>query len=226
MTSYATKIMSCNINPLNTSKGEYTVNGKIDAPNGTKLVYWAPSPPGFITSFAGSGLPYPSPEVAYENTPNLGSTIVNNKSYSFKLFFPNSFYTELGTIYNEPQVHIKLCSNNNEIYDVKTISLKNPIPYRSLSYGSDLNIPRTAGTCSETSNKDLTCSTYGVCQNTPQTPQQEGMVINTGGMPFFYTNFYQQQPNQLRSQQQILWESKYPDNMKWYPNFWGNKPPQ
>ena len=235
--NYANKIMSCSINAKpKDNKNEnnlFNVKGVVDLDenldkNNLKIVYWAANPPDYLQSFNGSGLPYPNPEIAYQNTPNLGIANLDGNAYSFDILYPNSYYTELGTVYNEPRVHIKLCTgDNSKVYDIQTINLKNPIPYRSLAYGApNLTIPRTTGNCSEKSNVQLSCSTYGVCQNSPQTPQEVGQVDDKSCVPFFYTNFYQQQPNPLRSQEQILWDSRYPDKMKWFPNFWGNKPPQ
>jgi hypothetical protein len=237
--NYANKIMSCSINAKQKSdidknennlfnvKGKIKINNNVNN-NNLKIVYWAANPPDYLQSFNGSGLPYPNPDMAYQNTPNLGVVNLDGDSYSFDILYPNSYYTELGTVYNEPRVHIKLCTNDDKVFDIQTIILKNPIPYRSLAYAShNLTIPRTTGNCSDKSNVQLACSTYGTCQNSPQTPQEVGEVVDKSSMPFFYTNFYQQQPNPLRSQEQILWESKFPDDkMKWFPNFWGNKPPQ
>ena len=235
MSDYANKIMSCKINAKPKSNESnpklFSVKGIVSLssdmnPSDLKIVYWAANPPDYIQSFSGSGLPFPNPQVAYQNTPNLGAVNLQGNTYSFDILFPNSYYTQLGTIYNEPRVSLKLCSSNKD-YDIQTIILQNPIPYRSLAYAAPyLTIPRTTGNCQKKNNVDLSCSTYGVCKNEPQTPGDVGKVVDKNCMPFFYTNFYQQQPNPLRSQEQILWESKFPDKMKWFPNFWGNKPPQ
>lgn len=227
---YLNKIMSCSTVPqLINNKNKVTVNGKVDLKTGDpssayKIVYWAANPPNYNSSYSGSGLPFPNPEIAYENTPNLGVVQLDGNNYSFDMLFPNSYYSELGTVYNEPRFFMKLCSNSNDLHDIRTIMLNNPIPYRSLTYAAPtLTMPRTTGTCGDRNNVELACNTYGMCNlNAPTKVGQ----LESGCMPFFYTDFYQQSINPIRSQQQILWESKYPDKMEWYPNFWGNKPPQ
>lgn len=231
--SYVNKIMSCKINAISkineNDNNLYNVTGKvkIESNDNLKIIYWAANPADYNTSFNGSGLPYPNPEIAYQNTKNIGSVYLNGDTYSFNILFPNSYYTNLGTTYNEPRVHIKLCSNNGNVYDIQTIILKNPIPYRSLAYAApNLTIERNTGQCSNKSNVELTCNTYGVCNNTTQSKDEIGNLQDNSCKPFFYTDFYQEKSNPIRSQQQILWESKYPDKMKWFPNFWGNKPPK
>lgn len=226
---YVNKIMSSKVKKqlYNTNNNIFNVSGNIKIKPGdspSKVVYWAPNPPDYNTSFNGSGMPFPNPVVAYENTPNIGSVPLDGNSYSFDILFPNSYYSELGTVYNEPRVHIKLCSDDDTVYDIHTIVLKNPIPYRSLAPGvPELTIPRTAGNSPDKSNIQLQCGNYGLCGNNSV---PEGELVDQNRVPFFYTNFYQQQPNKLRSQQDILWDSRFPSSMKWWPNFWGNKPPQ
>ena len=205
------KIMSCNVNPNNLNEGTYTVSGKIHANDGTKLIYWAPNPPNHGLSYSGSGLPFPNPQVAYENTPNLGSTIVKNGSYQFKLYFPNSFYTKLGTILNEPRVHIKLCGQQSKI---DTILLNNQIPYRTLGYTlGNVALKRTQGDCDcNNPNRVYNCGSFGLCP--------AACNGNNKCSPFFYTNQYK---GPLRTQERILIDSQFPK--EWNHNFWGGKPP-
>ena len=109
-----------------------TVNSNIDNPN---IIFWAPSPADHLTSYSGSGLPFPNAEMAYENTPNKGMVKAKNKSFSFRLKYPNAYYAHLGTLYISPLVNIKVCDSINE-HSFITINIDQGIPYRTLTYPS------------------------------------------------------------------------------------------
>ena len=116
--------------------GNILVKGdlKIDIPN-VKIVYWAANPADLLQSYSGSGLPFYSADQAFSNMVNGGSVITNNKSFEFKLFYPNSYYVGLGSVYVPPQVYIKIC-NPNVKSTVQIINLGNGIPFRTLTYPS------------------------------------------------------------------------------------------
>lgn len=137
--------LSCNVVNTNMDEGEYTVNGVANSSNNARLVYWAANPADYRASFTGSGLPFPNPEIAYDDTPNKGSVSIVNGRFSFKVRFPNSYYTHLGTIYNEPHVYVKICEPGNIESEVKKINLKNGIPFRMMTYPNITNStqPRT-----------------------------------------------------------------------------------
>ena len=65
-------LFNCDGQILDTGNGEFKIKGKIDKYKNVNLQWWAASPPNYLTSFSGSGLPYPNPIVAYNNTPNKG----------------------------------------------------------------------------------------------------------------------------------------------------------
>jgi len=109
-------------------------NLKIDIPN-VKIVYWAANPAALLQSYSGSGLPFYSPDQAFSNMVNGGSIITDGKSFEFKLFYPNSYYVGLGSVYVPPQVYIKIC-NPNVKSNVQVINLGNGIPFRTLTYPS------------------------------------------------------------------------------------------
>jgi hypothetical protein len=114
--------------------GNILVKGdlKISEPN-VKIVYWASNPADLNHSFSGSGLPFYSPDQAFSNMVNAGSLIVDGYSFEFKLFYPNSYYVGLGSVYVPPQVYIKIC-NPNVKSNVQVINLGNGIPFRTLTY--------------------------------------------------------------------------------------------
>ena len=108
------------------------------------IIYWAPNPPNYRTSYSGSALPYPNPSIAYDNTPNRGKVKANNRSFEIKIKYPNSYYSGLGNVYMQPHIHFKICENgcNSEVY---TLKLGEGVPFRLLTYPSP---PKTAPRCS------------------------------------------------------------------------------
>lgn len=118
------------------NEAEFVVEGyEPDIHSESTIIYWAANPPTYNGSFSGSGLPFPNPEIAYHNTINKGTVKTVGGHYSFKIRYPNSYYVGLGSKFVEPCVHIKICQPNGED-KVKTIKLKNSIPFRSLDHPS------------------------------------------------------------------------------------------
>lgn len=118
--------------------GDIKISGMVKAANVNKVMFWAAAPPTYGTSFSGSGLPYPDPITAHENTPNRGSVAVEGGRFSFTIKYPNAYYVGLGTLYVPPHVNIKLCQAGvpeNSDSNIK-ISLKvdEGIPFRTLTY--------------------------------------------------------------------------------------------
>lgn len=115
-------------------QGNFVVKGQLrpHQPANAIVKYFAAAPPDFMTNYAGSGLPFPNPDVAYEGTPNVGAVQATNGAYSFKVWFPNSFYVDMGTKLVPPHVLIKVCAQgaNDEI---DAVVLGDPIPNRSLT---------------------------------------------------------------------------------------------
>ena len=118
---------------INNLNGNITVKGrlKIDKPE-VKVVYWAANPPDGVYSFHGRGLPYPSPSIAFEKTVNKGSIMAINGEFEFKIYYPNSYYVGLGSLYIPPHVFIKIC--DGESAKIESIKLGEGIPYRTLTH--------------------------------------------------------------------------------------------
>lgn len=177
---------SCDGIVLDKGNGEYVVKGKVESETtNPKIIFWAPNPPTYTTSYSGSGLPFPNAEIAYENTPNQGAVIATNRNFEFRVRYPNAFYMGLGSLYVEPCVHIKVCENG-KTGNVETIKLGNGIPFRSLTYP----------------------------------PTQPGTKIRKN--PSFYDG---RDKLPIRTQEQILRESGYPENNVVPDNFWGKSVP-
>lgn len=114
------------INPNYVFRGTVPVGLSPD----TKVNFWAASPPDRMTTFAGSGLPFANPEMAFENTPNRGAVKASGGKFEISLQFPNSFYVNMGKTLLPPHVLVKFCEPRSE---VKAIVIGNPIPNRSLT---------------------------------------------------------------------------------------------
>ena len=185
----------CNIyrdRKLNNVELECIIKDKVDNNN---INYFAAASSDTLVSFTGSGIPFPSKEIAFWNTPNIGKkSLIKMKNFSkanlsegednddddynlgfnLKLTMPNSYYNNFKLI--QPEVIIKYISNNQNI--TLLIPVGNKIPYRNL-----LN------------NKNRTSP-----------------------------NFYINKNLEIRSQEKILLDSKYP-SVNYVPdNFWGTRP--
>lgn len=123
--------MSCEGVVLHEGTGNYIVKGYLkNNSSSNKLMFWAANPPTRGLSFAGSGMPYPNPETAFENTPNRGIVNLNGGYFEFSVHFPNAFYTHLGSNYIQPTVFIQICGDDA----VHKIPLGDGIPFRLLTY--------------------------------------------------------------------------------------------
>ena len=180
------KQYSCEGMVLDAGNGEYVVKGSVNSKTSDpKVIFWASNPPTYTTSYSGSGLPYPNSNIAYENTPNRGAVIANNRKFQFRVRYPNSFYIGLGSLYIEPCVHIKICEEG-EPPKIETIKLGNGIPFRS--------------------------GTYPPIQ--PGTKERKD------------ANFYQgRELLPIRTQEQILRDSGFPEQNVMPENFWGKAVP-
>lgn len=105
----------------------FIINGL--APNTSVIKYWAANPMHRNSSYSGSGLPYPNPTVAYENTPNIGTVQLHDGLFQIILPHPSEYYVNLGKTLLRPHVHLRLEGRNRVI----TVVLSDYMPYRSLT---------------------------------------------------------------------------------------------
>jgi hypothetical protein len=135
---------TCNITVSTNPLKQTIVNGVIKDPLRSQLLtlgkqvyvqYWAPSPSDNMHSFSGSGLPFPSEDIAYSNSPNIGRTVLGKDgSFSIKIIYPNSYYKQLGADYVKPHVKLLFGDENGNIYGkIVTILLGNGTPFRALT---------------------------------------------------------------------------------------------
>uniref|UniRef100_A0A6C0JEV2 Uncharacterized protein n=1 Tax=viral metagenome TaxID=1070528 RepID=A0A6C0JEV2_9ZZZZ len=183
---YSKEHHSCDGIVLDSGEGEYIVKGHINTktPNAT-IMFWAANPPTYTTSYTGSGLPYPSADIAYENTPNRGAVKSNGGHFEFRVRYPNAYYMGLGSVYVEPCVHIKICEEGGD-NKIHRIALGNGIPFRMLTYPPSL-------------------------ENTAARKS-----------PMFYSG---RSELPMRTQEQLLRESGYPESNVMPQNFWGKAVP-
>ena len=134
---------SCQGKVSQNDQGDVVVEGKVtNGPSNATVLYWAACPPNYRTSYSGSALPYPNPEVAYQNTPNRGAVQSSGGAFKIRLFYPNSYYNGLGTTYTPPHVNIKVCDSNGD-GQISTISLGDGVPFRMLTYPGTKNASRS-----------------------------------------------------------------------------------
>jgi hypothetical protein len=116
----------------------YIVSGNVNTnPYSEQLFvkYSAANPPTYNANFSGSGLPYPTEEIAFENTPNRGVVEVINGQFSISIKYPNSYYINMGTVYVEPHIRLILVDKNNkEIGESQYVNLGEGIPFRTLTW--------------------------------------------------------------------------------------------
>ena len=125
--------LNCEGETLDNGMGDFIVKGNIKNKSNSLILYWASSPPNYRQGYTGSSLPYANPKMAYQNTPNRGITKAKNGNFEFKIKYPNSYYTGLGSVYMDPHVFIKVCDKNGN-GEIKSIKLGNGSPFRMLSY--------------------------------------------------------------------------------------------
>ena len=114
--------------------GDLVVNGNLKTLSPTsKLFFWAAAPPTYGTSYSGSGMPYPNPEVAYDRTPNKGIVSVVNGQFTINMKYPNAYYTGLGSLYIPPHINFKICEDGkSDTYF--SVQIDDGIPFRMLTY--------------------------------------------------------------------------------------------
>ena len=145
-----------------------------------EIFYVAAAPYDRRATYTGSGLPFPNPTVAFENTPNVGKETLDvwNRCV-IKLITPNTYLDNLGTVTVPPTLYIRYKTATGIPKEV-AIRLVDGVPYRSLSYP------------------------------------------NLRDSPSFYGTQFCLIP---KSQEDILYDSRYPLDNSMPNNHWGKKPP-
>jgi len=116
----------------------YVITGKVhDNVKNGKIRYFSAAPMDKITSFSGAGIPFPNPEVAFDNSPNQGEIeLTRENSFEIVLSKPNSYYINLGSTFVPPALYIRY--NNGEPTDqIVSIQICHAIPFRTLNYPAE-----------------------------------------------------------------------------------------
>ena len=92
--------LDCKGIAINEGDGDILVSGEVNSDLVDPVViYWAPNPPKYSTSYSGSGLPYYDSIQAYDRTPNVGAVKCINNKFQFRIKYPNSYYVERFFVY-------------------------------------------------------------------------------------------------------------------------------
>jgi hypothetical protein len=117
----------------NQNDSTVTITGRVTG-LGTiaQTISWKASAP--VTrgiGFAGSGLPYPNKDIAYENTPNKGTVESIDGSFSIQLNgIPAGYYSGLGSIYVPPVVEFLSVLNDGKQFQSTLWINDTAVPYR------------------------------------------------------------------------------------------------
>jgi hypothetical protein len=114
-----------------------TINGTFQAPEDQPvkvpiLAYWAPNPVHRGYSQSGSGLPYATADMAYQNTINHGHVSVDLLGrFQITIKDPSPYYTRGGTILIPPEINI--ATPDEQVHNIQLIDRSFPSrPNRSI----------------------------------------------------------------------------------------------
>jgi len=122
--------LSCSVEIVD---NKVKIKGNIaSASNYIGMVIKASNPIDRMTTYTGSGLPFPCHGIAFEGTPNEYK-IPDNGIFETTFSYPNTFYDEDYTKLIPPCIFFILQQKNKEPLVFK-YELANPLPVRSLTY--------------------------------------------------------------------------------------------
>ena len=132
----------CDVNIMKNQDDTFMIDGRLkgdllslSSSENLVLKYWAANTPTYSSNFSGSGLPFATQEMAFENTNNFGKVNIKSGYFSFTLRYPNSYYKNMGTEYVFPEVMIKVFNSKDiAVSNTQHINLGEGIPFRSLTW--------------------------------------------------------------------------------------------
>jgi hypothetical protein len=109
-------------------------SGSITVPSAfTRMIIVAPNAIDRRMSYSGSGLPFPCPNMAFDNTPN--KVIVDSSgAFDVSFAYPNSYYTNDAFRKVEPSIFFILQQGAGVDPVFVRVSLEDVIPLRSLTH--------------------------------------------------------------------------------------------
>lgn len=93
----------------------------------------AANPIDRMTSYSGSGMPFPCPNIAFDNSPNTYE-IDTTGAFSTTFVYPNSYYTNDAMEKVPPSIFFILYKNNGEDNVYVRFGLEDPLPVRTLTH--------------------------------------------------------------------------------------------
>ena len=132
------KFETCDLNILTSKDSEKIIlEGKIknlhNFSNDTFVQYWAASP--IDRKKSKTFIPFANKNIAFFNSPNVGRSLIGkNGSFRITIKYPNSYYTNMGSIENPPNIQFFFTDNLKQskivtvVFDEKAqnINIRNP----------------------------------------------------------------------------------------------------
>lgn len=120
---------------------QLTIHGKVVNPSDYKFIELsAPNPIDRMTNYSGSGLPFPNPTIAFENTPNY--YIVPPSGEVHTVFSrPNSYYGQETQKKIKPSLFVTLYPNNNLEPIFVHFEMDDVLPLKTVYYREDRTDP-------------------------------------------------------------------------------------
>jgi hypothetical protein len=127
------------------SPGLLGIGGAGQSLTQNQIVFWAPRPPDYRSSYSGSALPFADSKMAFDQTPNAGVVQVKRDgTFAFAIKYPSGYYSDLGTTYVSPHIRVQQVVNGTP-GETELIKVGEGIPFRLLTYPP---VPATAPRCS------------------------------------------------------------------------------
>lgn len=132
----------------NPADGSVSVSGRITALGieAQRITWSAAAPLTRGISFAGSGMPYPNREIAFDNTPHHGAVDSMDGSFSIQLKdIPAGYFSGLGSVYVPPMIEFaSVAKGSGARFQTSLWINDTAAPYRWISGGPATLRPETA----------------------------------------------------------------------------------
>ena len=116
---------------VNSDNSALKINGSIKNHTMYKdIIIIAPNPINRMSSYSGSGLPYPNYEIAFENTPNIHK-IEASGIFDISFKYPNSFYMPDGINKIKPSIYFIFTTIDDKSFRLQ-YELRDINPLRTL----------------------------------------------------------------------------------------------
>lgn len=129
------EFVQCTVSVID-SDGNIKITGNITQMGMAKdVIISAPNPIDRMTTYTGSGLPFPCAYIAFENTPNIAKITDPTGYFNLKFSYPNGYYTTDAHTKIEPSIFITFhWKDETKEKTVVRLPLTNNLPVRTLNY--------------------------------------------------------------------------------------------